>query len=87
MVLVIFFLVYLTLACKELEETNILFIELGEKLVNIDSQKKVEINANELIQVDDYILKPITFFCMLLFKILQSNIPHSWKYDILNNFH
>ncbi len=45
MVLVIFLLVYITLACKELEETNILFIELGEKLVNIDSQKKVEINA------------------------------------------
>jgi hypothetical protein len=45
------------LACKELEETNILFIELGEKLVNIDSHKKVEINANELIQVDDYIFE------------------------------
>jgi hypothetical protein len=56
MVLVIFFLVYLTLACKELEETKILFIELGEKVVNIDSQKKVEISANELMQVDDTLL-------------------------------
>jgi hypothetical protein len=62
MVLVIFFLVYLTLACKELEETKILFIELGEKLVNIDSQKKVEISANELIQVDDYTLENNNIF-------------------------
>jgi hypothetical protein len=80
MLLVIFFLVYLTLACTELEEKNILFIKLGEKLVNIDSPKKVEINANELIQVDDYTFETNDIF--LHISLENTLIQHSTSLEI-----
>jgi hypothetical protein len=53
---------------------------LGEKLVNIDSPKKVEINANELIQVDDYTFETNDIF--LHISLENTLIQHSTSLEI-----